>query len=535
MNQISNTYSTHRYLQRLLLSFLCISILPLGACVIAILYANYKMSMETHTKKVQAVADDSVQKLEAAMFEYEHIAVSIAGNETVIRILEEDSQEGYEEEVRPLIASLLTGRENRIRIQILDSCSQDFPASGGVQASLYHTGIFAEWGILYGLSQPGANFILAGNPYIDENGRQLCLSLGNQVRDKRDKLIGYVVIEIYRDTLLELLSSAKSWETGILLLDPAGITVLDTTDRNREGRLDTGRRWGGNISFVQALTGNKKDSPIYADSRSAEYGFTLLSYQIISEFYAGMELLMRISLLLFCITVFFCLAAAALLAKHLYGPVVEETRRQKDAEIKALQAQISPHFLYNMLNEIKALAKLGRTGEIADFVIHLGRLLRHSITFQEAFVEVRCEIEFINDYLALQQIRYERSFSIGIDVETEIMGCRIPKLILQPIVENSIIHGFADQNKTHELRITGRREGSRICFEIYDDGVGVDEDYISYINNVEKGSGIYGGLGVENVQKRLLLTYGKEYGLHIDSRIGEYTRVNIVLPCKQTR
>lgn len=533
MNQISKTYSTHRYLQRLLLSFLCISIIPLGACVIAILYANYKMSMETHTKMVQAVSDDSVQKLEAAVFEYERIAASIAGNETIIRIMEEDIGEGFEADVRPLVASLLTGRENRIRIQILALGRQDFQVSGGVESSLYHPGIYTEWGLLYELSQPGVSLILAANPYSDENGRQLCFSLGNPVLNQHDKLIGYVVVEIYRDTLLELLSSAESSEAGTLLLDPAGVTVLDTVDRNREGRLETERKEDGNISFVQALLGNKKDSPIYADSRSAEYGFTLFSYQNISDFYAGMELLVRISLLLFCITVVFCMAAAALLAKHLYGPVVEETRRQKDAEIKALQAQISPHFLYNMLNEIKALAKLGRTSEIADFVVHLGRLLRHSITFQEAFVEVRREIEFINDYLALQQIRYERSISIDIDVETKIMGCLIPKLILQPIVENCILHGFADHNKTHELRITGRMEDSKICFEVYDNGVGVDEDYISYINNVEKGSGIYGGLGVENVQKRLLLTYGKKYGLHIDSRIGEYTCVSIVLPCGQ--
>lgn len=155
MNQILNTYNTRRYLQRLLLSFLCISILPLGACVIAILYANYKMSVETHTTKVQAVSDDSVQKLEAAVFEYEHIAASIAGNEAIIRILAEDSREGYEAEVRPLIDSLLTGRESRIRIQILDAGRQDFPASGGVHPSLYQTGICAEWGILYELSQPG--------------------------------------------------------------------------------------------------------------------------------------------------------------------------------------------------------------------------------------------------------------------------------------------------------------------------------------------------------------------------------------------
>lgn len=535
MNQILNSYNTRKYFKRLLLSFLCISIIPLGICVFAILYANYTMSMENYTKKAEAVSQDFVIKLEEAVFEYTNITKSIAANSNLWAVLESDSMAEYQAEVLPLLQQMMTGRENRIQIHILDVDNKSFQGLEGNDSSLYDTEIYAEWGLLYELSLNKTGAVLYGNHFEDANGRPVRLNVGQAIRNQEGDLLGYVVIDVYRETLLSLLSFAEGEGTEILLLDHNGITVLDTSGQADEGRLAPDGAGNGSNAVLSLLFKQERMPRIYAPQYSEALGFTLRTYLNIEEFYLGMDLLLQIAVFLFLITVLFCLLAASLLAKRLYEPVVEETRRQKDAEIKALQAQISPHFLYNMLNEIKALAKLGRVEEIAGFVVHLGRLLRRSITFSEAFVKVRDEVEFIKDYLSLQQIRYERSFDIQLDICDEIMECRIPKLILQPLVENSIIHGFSDRNKKHVIRITGKRpKDDRLCFEIYDDGIGVDDQYISYINNVEKGSGIYGGLGVENVQKRLLLTYGMEYGLHIESEIGEYTLVRIILPYSQT-
>lgn len=536
MAQLTDTYITRKYFNRLLKSFLCISIIPLAACVIAILYANYVVSMETYTRKGKTISDGFIEKLKEAVFEYENIASSIADNPDIIEMLKENQVDRYEQLTAPLIQSLLTGRESRIQIRILDYDNKGFWQYQDGFPSLYHTDIFAEWGPLHQLNVQEQQSLLICNPYTDQNDRIISASYGRKIIDGTGTLIGYVFIDIYRETLVGLLSAAEETDAGVIFCDRFNLIILDTAKENQEGRRLEPGSGTEHASFLRTIFNAKRNTHTHTQVFNNEYGFSLHTYLNISDFYTNMDLLIKVSFFLFCITVFFCQAAASFLAKRLYEPVVEETRRQKDAEIKALQAQISPHFLYNMLNEIKALAKLNRVDEIADFVVHLGRLLRRSITYKEAFVEVRDEIEFIKDYLALQQIRYERSFAIEMDLDEGVMNCRMPKLILQPIVENSIIHGFTDHKKQHLIRITGKSIDQKyLCFEIYDDGVGVDEDYIQYINNVEAGSGIYGGLGVENVQRRLLLRYGMEYGLHIQSTISKYTKVTIILPFEKAQ
>jgi len=566
MSQNFISYISRRYFKRLLLSFLRISILPLGICVAAILYANYAMSLEKYTKNAETVSASYLHKLGEVVLEYENIAKSIGENNEIIQLLENNQIRDYGPSLTPIVESLMTGRENKIRIHILDYDSDRFQIGSQQKPGFYDTNLFSEWGILYELLTTDHGSVICSNPYLDENDRITSMSIGQSIRDKNDRVLGFVIIDVYRDTLVNLFALAAEGDTEVVLLDRRQIAILDTTGEYEEGKLT-------------ALG----DRGLAVVKNSSDSNFFLYIYLNISDFYSSMSLLLKISGILLFICVLLCIPAASLLARSLYAPlgtlvesmesitqgniqqrivlnqnqnqndemvllarifngmldkmndllaqVVEETERQKNAEIKALQAQISPHFLYNMFNEIKSLAKLNRVDEISQFVVHLGRLLRRSITYKEGFGTVRDEIEFVKDYLELQQIRYERSFQIQIDIPEEVMACRIPTLILQPIVENSIIHGFTDGKKQHRIQITGwKSEDDKILFEVYDDGAGVDEDYMKYINNVEKSSGLYGGLGLENVQKRVLLTYGMEYGLKIESVKNQYTLVRITMP-----
>lgn len=131
----------------------------------------------------------------------------------------------------------------------------------------------------------------------------------------------------------------------------------------------------------------------------------------------------------------------------------------------------------------------------------------------------------------MQKIRYENNFEVIIDIDESILNCKIPNLILQPIIENAITHGLESGENDAILKITGSRDDlGRVRLEIYDNGVGVDEDFIQYINDTRKSSSLYGGLGLENAQKRLLLTYGSDYGIKIESKKGSYTKVIVFLP-----
>lgn len=581
MNKTSSSCISRRYFKRLLLSFLCISILPLGICVFAILYANYAMSMEEYTKHTTRMSNQYLRKINEIVVESENIARSIADNEDMIQLLLDNRNEDYDKLIEPIIKTLATGRSNRFKIHILDIDSNRFQIANQKKYSFYNTALFREWGILYELSKVNRGSVICASQYVDEENRTICMSIGQAIRDERQELIGYVIIDVYKDTLLNLVSVVQGEELQVILQDQKHVTILDMICPFREGELTVQGTMKEKPSFLDCLFRGESCQEVSVAKSSIDNHFYLYTYLNIADFYESMVLLLKISSILLCITAMLCILAASIVARKLYSPlgtlvdsmenitqgdikqriivrpdkndemvllaevfngmldkmnnllvqVVEETERQKNAEIKALQAQISPHFLYNMLNEIKSLAKLNRTDEISAFVIHLGRLLRRSINFKEDFGTIRDEIEFVKDYLELQQIRYERSFHIRMDIPEEIMGCSMPTMILQPVVENSIVHGFIDSKKQHLIEIKAKiLQNNVILFEVYDDGVGVDEDYMKYINNVEKSSGLYGGLGLENVQKRILLTYGEAYGIRIESVKNKYTLVRVILP-----
>lgn len=581
MELISSSYISRRYFKRLFISFLCISIIPLGLCVTAILYANYTMSIEKYSKNAEAISDGYLQKLEESIEEYKNIGISLRDNEEIVTLLKHNS--GFHElkQLHDIIDVYITGRENKFNIYILDEDSRNIYSGQKKVSNFYRTDIYGEWGILHKLKDN--EYTVGANPYVDEDGKLVSLSIGTRIEDNNHNFIGAVVIDVYRDTLLSLLPVVEDDNQHIVLLDKEWINILDTEQMDKEGKLTKAvdKTWRNSFfRTVFNMNGENNSSVFNKKENNNFYVYTFLN---ISDFYANMSLLLKFSFLFWAICVGLCLVAAGILTRRLYAPfgtlitsmklisqgdikqrihvepdqndemallgntynkmldkinellgqVIEETQRQKNAEIKSLQAQISPHFLYNMLNEIKALAKLNRTDEIAHFVIHLGGLLRRSITFREEFCSIRQELDFVKDYLELQQIRYERKFIVDIEIPDELLECQIPSLILQPIVENSIIHGFTDSKNSHIIQIRAVKKEDKVIINIYDDGVGVDNDYLSYINNVKKSCGLYGGLGVENVQKRLLLTYGIEYGIKMESVKDRYTLVSITLPYRR--
>ncbi len=169
--------------------------------------------------------------------------------------------------------------------------------------------------------------------------------------------------------------------------------------------------------------------------------------------------------------------------------VLEKQKQLRTTEIKMLQAQIKPHFIYNTLDVIKWSVKLGHNEETISVVTNLARLLRFSIDSAEEFLTIRSNIEFINSYLAIQRIKYNNSFEVITEIDPELMDCMIPRLILQPFIENSIIHGFGKTNKNDGIiTITGRfrgcdsSEGNSSCrvieFRISDNGIGMTEQEI---------------------------------------------------------
>ncbi|RCX17530.1 sensor histidine kinase YesM [Anaerobacterium chartisolvens] len=213
----------------------------------------------------------------------------------------------------------------------------------------------------------------------------------------------------------------------------------------------------------------------------------------------------------------------------------EKNRLKRKAELFALQSQIKPHFLYNTLNTITSMSVLSGNREITKMTTSLAKLLRLSLNMLE-FIKIRDELQHVKYYINIQAIRYKDKFDVCFDVPEAILDYDIVKLILQPLVENSISHGFETKHEKGHIVITGCEEGNNIRLSVIDNGIGMNEDVVDNINerlSLSTGFSEQQSIGIYNVNARIKLYYGESYGLFIKSRKNEGTTADILLPKKK--
>lgn len=218
--------------------------------------------------------------------------------------------------------------------------------------------------------------------------------------------------------------------------------------------------------------------------------------------------------------------------KNLMEVIRKEEKKKKEAYIKVLQAQIKPHFLYNTLFTIKCLASIKKQPQIEELLDSLIKLLMASISKGGEFVSVYEEIEYIKNFALIQKYRFEDKFKVIFNISSEIQNCIVPKLIIQPIVENAIVHGMDTEISFIEVKIEGRLEGEDIVFIIRDNGKGIDADKINMMLQASenKNKNGFNGMGIKNVNERIKLYFGDQYGLYYLSNIENGTEVIMRLP-----
>ncbi|MEK3698389.1 MULTISPECIES: sensor histidine kinase [unclassified Paenibacillus] len=209
--------------------------------------------------------------------------------------------------------------------------------------------------------------------------------------------------------------------------------------------------------------------------------------------------------------------------------------KEQEAELKALQSQINPHFLYNMLDTIFWEAEAAGQDKISEMVINLSRLFRLSLNQGKSFTSVAKEKELIELYLSLQKMRFKDSLDFVIDIPDELHPYVILKLSLQPFIENALIHGIERKRGGGCVSISGQRTGDQLMFVIEDNGGGMSSETLQKILTLPDESDIYtardtGGYAVQNVQARLKHFYKGDFTLHYTSVPGEGTRVEIIIP-----
>ncbi len=211
-----------------------------------------------------------------------------------------------------------------------------------------------------------------------------------------------------------------------------------------------------------------------------------------------------------------------------------EAEQKRLAEIKALQAQINPHFLYNALNSIVWMTTDNGDDKAAEFTLRLADYYHTSLSRGEEFIPLSMEIKHAKDYIWLQGHRYEKiisSFTVACDIEHVL----VPKIILQPLLENAIYHGLKPVDREWKISVHVYKADGSIMLSVYDNGAGIPEKRLEILSkNLHDGiSDSSSGYGIYNINNRLKLTYGKEYGLSLYSKEGFYTLSVIKLPAKE--
>ncbi len=221
------------------------------------------------------------------------------------------------------------------------------------------------------------------------------------------------------------------------------------------------------------------------------------------------------------------------------GNLVEDIRVEqlnlRATELKLLQAQINPHFLYNTLDTIIWLAEAGEKEQVVMMVSALSDFFRTTLSKGRDYISVQEEEAHIRSYLQIQKFRYRDILDYEICIPEELYQYRILKLTLQPMVENALYHGIKNKRGMGRIRVTGKWQGSKLVFSVWDNGKGMEPEKLNRVRRIVSGELDLkdpSGFGLFNIQQRLRLNYGPEYGLALDSVYGEWTEVQAVIPAE---
>ncbi|MPM64379.1 hypothetical protein SDC9_111265 [bioreactor metagenome] len=207
--------------------------------------------------------------------------------------------------------------------------------------------------------------------------------------------------------------------------------------------------------------------------------------------------------------------------------IKKQEKQKRTAELSFLQAQINPHFLYNTLSGIRFLVSMNKTEEAEEMLYRFTKLLRSLLPKASEMIRLEEEIENIKNYTELQKLRYPDCFEVVYDIDPEINDFKVPSFILQPILENAILYSMEKEDNLGEISVSGYKQKDCIKIIIEDNGIGMSTNKLETVLNKEAS---INSVGLINVQERIQLNYGSNYGLKIESAEGEGSKITFILP-----
>ena len=407
------------------------------------------------------------------------------------------------------------------------------------------------WGILKAVADSEETLVLRR---ADTNDSDILLYAAGKLLGKDGSLEGYIVISMRPENFEKVLHDKGNAKTEVAILDPYWRTIYDNgglqADQIREELMD-GHKLLGVYRAGELLIQPLGDSGLYTVMPCP----SVFSTEVLNSMYSVLTVMLTLSVLL-CVIVASYVGRSMtrpiermntamrtlqegdltvriasdredelgqmsrnfnIMANELEQSVRDKVEKQKElnaSHIAMMQAQLNPHFLYNTLDTMKWVAKANHIPEIATMAAGLAKILRTSISKRQ-FIYLKEELELVNCYVDIQKIRFNDKFSYAVELDEGLEECVIPKLIIQPIVENSVLHGLKESEEGN-IRVRITEKDDILCIEVMDDGCGAPEERMDAINH-RKQEQLVGHIGVSNVDTIIRLTYGEEYGIHMES------------------
>lgn len=570
--------------------FATVAVLVLSAVVIvtgvSMKFTNTSI-FENSSQYTHTIIQQMNQNIDSYIDYMENIAYLISSNEDVQDYLfdEKIDNEGRYRILNQL-QTILDSRSDIRNVGIISKNGRMLINDGSKSVNQDLDLNTQEW-YATALEKPNGPILTSSHvQHIISGERPWVITLSRGIRDRSGsgEKEGVFFIDLNYSAISELCDQSTVGTKGYaFILDAKGNIVYHPQQQQLYNELQT-----ENISLIMdtdedtVLTGTGNDGKLYSISRSEKTGWTVVDCTNVKELLSKSRQAQSVYVLTAIILVIVALLFSRFMARSITLPIqklrdsmkkvqegdfsvsdvvvdskneigsltksfdvmthrihelmeqnVHEQEEKRKSELKALQSQINPHFLYNTLDSIIWMAEGKKNEEVVLMTASLARLLRQSISNEDEVVPIANEVEYARGYLTIQKMRYKDKLEFQIEVDSSILYIPLIKLVLQPIIENAIYHGLKYKESKGLLIVKGFMKDGNAVLQVIDDGVGMDEETLAHIYDKHKVNYHSNGVGVYNVQKRLKLYYGEDYGITYTSELGKGTTATITIPGRQ--
>lgn len=552
--------------RQLLVCFMGVALLPLvlsGTFLIQMFKVKLSSDYQKKDREQAAAVEYALTDLFA---ELEEVTGSLKGTQQIIQALEGYGLYDNNTVYMSLYEKTVSLREAaQFQLYSADGSCRYSTGAGVLQDKLP-----AYWGILrVAKAHPEEMIIRRAKDY--SGGSDILLRAARVLRDEKEECIGYVVVSMRAEHFEHILRGIYSSQDGICIVDSFWETVYSTGTAVQE---EIGSVLRNRLLGDEGLTDTWNDNSIYL-SALGDTGLSSILLRPEALTADTVRAMYNVMLLLAAVCLCLCVLVAERISNSLTRPLtalnramhevqkgrldisivserqdelgelsdsfntmtvelqdymerqVSQQKELNEVNIAMMQAQLNPHFLYNTLDTMKWVAKANHIPEIATLASKLAKILRTSISHAQ-FITLQEEMELVECYAQIQQIRFQGRFCFEYELPEELAACRIPKLIVQPIVENAVIHGLADCEAGHILTRAFLQDGL-LHIEVTDDGCGIDEEVMKHLNSHSREQ-LTGHIGFYNVDTIIRLHYGEAYGLRVGKPDKGGARITIVIP-----